>query len=30
VVADRFRAGSAEKVRVMEAIELALKRGGGR
>jgi excinuclease ABC subunit A len=30
VVVDRFRAGSAEKVRVMEAIELALKRGGGR
>ena len=30
VVADRFRLGSAEKVRVMEAIELALKRGSGR
>jgi len=30
VVADRFRVGSAEKVRVMEAIELALKRGSGR
>ena len=30
VVADRFRLGAAEKVRVMEAIELALKRGGGR
>jgi len=30
VVADRFRFGSAEKVRVMEAIELALKRGSGR
>ena len=30
VVADRFRFGTAEKVRVMEAIELALKRGGGR
>ncbi|MCP5287457.1 MAG: excinuclease ABC subunit UvrA [Burkholderiaceae bacterium] len=30
VVADRFRLGSAERVRVMEAIELALKRGGGR
>ncbi|MDO8419626.1 MAG: excinuclease ABC subunit UvrA, partial [Rubrivivax sp.] len=30
VVADRLRLGSAEKVRVMEAIELALKRGGGR
>ena len=30
VVADRFRFSSAEKVRVMEAIELALKRGGGR
>ncbi len=30
VVADRLRIASAEKVRVMEAIELALKRGGGR
>ena len=30
VVADRLRLGSAEKVRVMEAIELALKRGSGR
>jgi excinuclease ABC subunit A len=30
VVADRLRIGSAEKVRVMEAIELALKRGSGR
>jgi excinuclease ABC subunit A len=30
VVADRLRMGSAERVRVMEAIELALKRGGGR
>ncbi|HMO49199.1 MAG TPA: excinuclease ABC subunit UvrA, partial [Rubrivivax sp.] len=30
VVADRFRLGSAEKARVMEAIELALKRGSGR
>ena len=30
VVADRFRLGAAEKVRVMEAIELALKRGSGR
>ncbi len=30
VVADRFRLGGAEKVRVMEAIELALKRGSGR
>jgi excinuclease ABC subunit A len=30
VVADRFRLGGTEKVRVMEAIELALKRGGGR
>jgi excinuclease ABC subunit A len=29
VVIDRFRAGTAEKVRVVEAIELALKRGGG-
>ncbi len=29
VVADRLRLGSAEKVRVMEAIELALKRGSG-
>ena len=30
VVADRFKIESAEKVRVMEAIELALKRGSGR
>ncbi len=30
VVADRFKLLGAEKVRVMEAIELALKRGGGR
>ena len=30
VVADRFRVQGAEKVRVMEAIEAALKRGGGR
>jgi len=30
VVADRLRFGGAEKVRVMEAIELALKRGSGR
>ncbi len=30
VVADRVRASSAEKVRVLEAIELALKRGSGR
>jgi excinuclease ABC subunit A len=30
VVVDRFRASNAEKVRVVEAIELALKRGGGR
>jgi excinuclease ABC subunit A len=30
VVADRFRFGGAEKVRVMEAIELCLKRGSGR
>ncbi|MFT3819182.1 MAG: excinuclease ABC subunit UvrA [Rubrivivax sp.] len=30
VVADRFRISGAEKVRVMEAIETALKRGGGR
>ncbi len=30
VVADRLRLGSAEKVRAMEAIELALKRGSGR
>ena len=28
VVADRFRAHSAEKIRVIEAIETALKRGG--
>ncbi len=30
VVADRFRLGNADKARVVEAIELALKRGGGR
>src|SRR4051794_4571770 len=30
VVADRFRAQSTEKVRAVEAIETALKRGGGR
>jgi excinuclease ABC subunit A len=30
VVADRLRLAGAEKVRVLEAIELALKRGGGR
>jgi excinuclease ABC subunit A len=30
VVADRFRIASTEQVRAMEAIELALKRGGGR
>jgi excinuclease ABC subunit A len=30
VVADRFRLGAAERVRVLEAIELALRRGGGR
>jgi excinuclease ABC subunit A len=30
VVADRLRFSGAEKQRVMEAIELALKRGGGR
>jgi excinuclease ABC subunit A len=30
VVADRFRLAGTETVRVMEAIELALKRGGGR
>jgi excinuclease ABC subunit A len=30
VVADRLRMGGAEKVRVVEAIELALRRGGGR
>jgi excinuclease ABC subunit A len=30
VVADRFRIESAEKVRVVEAIETALKRGSGR
>ena len=30
VVADRLRAGNAEKVRVVEAIETALKRGSGR
>ncbi|MEK8029881.1 excinuclease ABC subunit UvrA [Ideonella sp. DXS29W] len=29
-VADRFRFSTAERVRVMEAIELGLKRGGGR
>ncbi len=30
VVADRFRFAGTERVRVMEAIELALRRGGGR
>ena len=30
VVADRFRMGNAERVRVMEALETALKRGSGR
>ncbi len=30
VVADRFRIAAVEKVRAVEAIELALKRGGGR
>jgi len=30
VVADRFRLANTEKVRVMEAVELALKRGSGR
>ena len=30
VVADRFRWGHAERVRVVEAIEVALKRGSGR
>jgi len=30
VVADRLRMGNAERVRVLEGIELALKRGGGR
>ncbi|MGE6336856.1 excinuclease ABC subunit UvrA, partial [Acidovorax sp. NPDC077664] len=30
VVADRFRLGNAEKARVVEAIEVALKRGTGR
>ncbi len=30
VVADRLRLGGAERVRVMEAIELAIKRGSGR
>jgi excinuclease ABC subunit A len=30
VVADRFRLGSAERARVLEAIEVALKAGGGR
>ncbi len=30
VVADRFRMAGTEQVRAMEAIELALKRGGGR
>jgi excinuclease ABC subunit A len=30
IVADRFRIAGAERVRVMEGIELALKRGGGR
>ena len=30
VVADRFRMGNAERARVVEAIEVALRRGGGR
>jgi len=30
VVADRFKNGNAEQPRVLEAIELAIKRGGGR
>jgi excinuclease ABC subunit A len=30
VVADRLRLGTAEKIRVVEALETALKRGGGR
>ncbi|MCW5610115.1 MAG: excinuclease ABC subunit UvrA [Rubrivivax sp.] len=30
IVADRLRLGGSERVRVMEAIELCLKRGGGR
>ena len=30
VVADRFRLGNAERARVVEAIEVALKRGSGR
>ncbi len=30
VVADRFRIGTAEQARVMEAIEAGLKRGGGK
>ncbi|MCU0763917.1 MAG: excinuclease ABC subunit A, partial [Hydrogenophaga sp.] len=30
VVADRFRIGTAEPARVMEAIEVGLKRGGGK
>ena len=30
VVVDRFRIGSVEKARALEAIELAFKRGGGR
>ncbi len=30
VVADRFRLGTAERARVLEAIEVALKHGGGR
>ncbi|EGI76601.1 excinuclease ABC subunit UvrA [Hylemonella gracilis] len=30
VVADRFRMGNTERARVVEAIEVALKRGGGR
>ncbi|MCZ2406879.1 MAG: excinuclease ABC subunit UvrA, partial [Burkholderiales bacterium] len=30
VVADRFRLGKVERARVVEAIEVALKRGGGR
>jgi excinuclease ABC subunit A len=30
VVADRFKLGNTEQARVVEAIELAIKRGGGR
>ena len=30
VVADRFKLGNTEQARVLEAIELAIKRGGGR